>query len=499
MPSLPRHRVLILVLTLSGSFAALAPAATEKLSLDDAIHRSLVANYSIRSDSFSVAIARARVLEQFGIFDPQFSATYSNSENENPQLRDLATGVRPPATETLTDTYDLGLNGLLPWGLTYTLGATSTNTRGTFNAFADTYDTFAGISGRQPLFRDFGFGPTTTRLRIAQTDRSISEWQFKQSIIDTITRVIFAYHDLDFAHATLRSARSARQLAAQLLDENEKRFRVGAMSQFDVTTARSRLANREEGILASERLVRESENFMKLLISGERTPRLLDWHLEIEPTHALPVAVADVALDFPIALRQRPDYQQALLTVRRADINRRFQRNQLLPRVDLVGSLGYAGRDTDADVARRAVRQRDNRAYSYGLQVTVPLTFTTERGRYRAAKFQHLQAETGLAQIEQGIVVTLGNAAANLETTRLRVAAARAALDLGQQTLDAELKRLRAGTGTTFFVLQQQEIVTGLEVSDSRARSDYLKALAEYDRQLGATLEKYNLNVDIPR
>ena len=468
-----------------------------KLTLDDAIQRALAKNFSIKISSFDASIANARFTEALGKFDPVITGRYTRTESENPQL--LGTGPRPPDTISRSDSYDLSLDGLMPWGLTYSLGATSSNSRGTFNLFADNFSTFAGVSGTQPLLRNAGFGPTLASIRIARTNRSISDCQFKQTIIDTVTRVVFAYNDLIFAQANLRSAHRAHELAASLLAENEIRHRVGSMSAYDVTSARSRLANREEGILLAERFARDSENTLKALISDDNTPRLLDQHLDIDPPAPAPVVMVDAAMDFREALRKRPDYQQALLNVKRSDVNFRLQRNQLLPRVDLVGSYGYNGYDTDAAVSRQMVRDQDHRAYSWGAVVSIPLTFTTERGRYRAAKLQLRQSETSLQSLEQQIVVLVGNSAGQIETARKRVDAAKVARELGQQALDAELKRLRAGTGSTFFVLQQQEILTSLEVSELRAQSDYQKALADYDRQLGVTLEKQRITVTPPK
>jgi len=482
---------------LVSASAQSAPAgAAEKVTLDDAIRRAVAKNFTIKSDSFDVSIAKARVLEQFGAFDPQITGTYSYSENENPGTT-FTGGIRD-FTTSRTDNYEVALGGLLPWGMTYSISANQVDARGSTNGFVSTYDTFAGVSARQPLLRGFGFGPATAQLRIAMTNRAISEWAFRQTVIDTVTRVIYAYYDVNFAYAALRSARRSRELAAGLLDENEKRFRVGSMSEFDVTSARARLANREEGILSAERLVREAENALKALISDERSMRLHDWRIEIEPMTTLPVTVVNAALDFQESLTKRPDYQQAKLALKRGDINFRLARNQLLPRVDLVGSYGYNGLDRDRETAQRLVRNEDHRSYSYGVQVTIPLTYTAERGRYRAARYALRQAETDLQQLEQAIVVAVGNAAANIETTRKRVEATRRARELGEQALEAEQKRLRAGTGNTFFVVQQQELLASLEVAESRAEADHRRALAEYDRQLGITLEKLNIEVTAP-
>ena len=496
------RRVLALLFSSCFVLSVLAQPAPEvevigeKITLDAAIHRALEKNFSIKIDRFDPAIASARVTEAFGKFDPVINGSYTYSETFNPSLANATTGVRPAAGFSKTDAADISLGGVLPWGMTYRLGASSNNTRGTFNGYADNYDSFAGISGTQPLLRNFGFGPTLASIRIAQVNRGISQWFFRQSVIDTVTRVISAYHNLNLAYASLRSAIRSKELALQLVEENRKRLKVGSMSEYEVGVAESRAATRDEGILISQNRVREAENLLKQLITDEKTPDLLKQRLTIEPPPPSPIVMVDPAGDFPTALQKRPDYQQAKLVLKRDGINTKLQRNQLLPRVDLVGSYGYNGYDADLGISRQQVKNEDYHAYSWGVVVSVPLTFTTERGRYRAAKLQQRQSEVDLERLEQDIVVRVGNAAGQIETAQRRVQSTRRARELAQTTLDAEVKRLRAGTTTTFQVAQQQEIVSNAEVSEARAQADYALSLAEYDRQLGVTLEKLNIVID---
>lgn len=479
--------------------SAVTPPAGEPLTLARAIELALAQNFSIKVEGYDAAIAAARVTESLGKFDPVLSGSYTNAGNRDPLLTfDPASGRRHTTTDE-TDAYDVGVSGLLPWGLTYRLGASTTNARGTFNAYTDNFDSFAGVSGTQPLLRDFGFGPTLASIRIARTNRAISDWQFRQAVMDTITRVTFAYHDLNFAYAALRTATRSRDLAAELLAENEKRYKVGSMSEYDVTSARARVASREEGVLSAERQVLDAENFLKQLISDDKTPGLLGRRLSIEPPPPAPIVVVDPAADFRTALEKRPDYQQAKLALHRSDLNARLQRNQLLPRVDLVGSYGYNGLDPDRGASRRMVQDRDYRSYSWGVVVSVPLTFTAERGRYRAARLTQQQATSQVEQLEQAIVVQVGNAAGRIETAQKRIQADRQARELAQATLDAEVKRLRVGQSSTFFVAQQQELLSIAEVREAAAMSDYHKALADYDRQLGVTLEKLNVSIEPPR
>lgn len=502
--SFPRRIFAPLLLTLSLAALSLqaqpqdSAGSGEPLTVDQAVQLALEKNFSIKVSGFEASIAAAGLTEALGKFDPSLNARFDHAENQDPLLSFDPSGQRD-TTRDKTDTAGVSLDGLLPWGMTYSVGANTVNARGRFNNYGNNYDTFAGVSGSQPLLRDFGFGATLASVRIARTNRHIGEQQFRQSVIDTVTRVVRAYYDLGFAHAFLRSATRSRDLAAGLLAENEKRFKIGSMSEYDVTQARSRVATREDDVLQAERQVLDAENFLKQLISDDRSPAILNRHFLISRPPPAPIVVVDPAADFKIALENRPDYQQARLALERSGINRRLQRNQLLPRLDLVGSYGYNGYDTTRSGARDQIKDHDYRSFSYGVVASIPITFTTERGRYRAAKLREQQSETQLQDLEQNIVVLVGNAAGQIETAQKRIQANRRARELAQATLDAEEKNLRAGRGSTFFVAQQQELLTIAEVQEAAAHADYYKALAEYDRQLGVTLEKRNLTIETPK
>ncbi|OHE77597.1 MAG: hypothetical protein A3G75_08745, partial [Verrucomicrobia bacterium RIFCSPLOWO2_12_FULL_64_8] len=372
---------LILLLGVGWSFAAEpALAGAGELTLDQAIQHALAKSFAIKVESYSVPIAEAGVLEALGKFDPRFQGSYNSERNEMPQLPDPITGLPPAGPLVKTHSTELGLGGLLPWGLTYRLGASADNAVSVSNSFTNNYTAFAGLSVTQPLLRNFGLSQTLTTIRLARTNLATSEWEYRQAVMDTVTRVIFAYNELHYAHRVLASARRSRELADQLYKENERRFQVGAMSEFDVLTARSRVANREEGILFAERAVRVAGNTLKQLITDERTPALLDLPLAIAPPPPAPAVTVDAAKDFPGALKNRPDYQQALLAVQRGELNYRFQRNQLLPQVDLVGSYGYAGVGANLSDARGQVRDRDYRSRGAGVVVSVPIVSAAERG-----------------------------------------------------------------------------------------------------------------------
>lgn len=474
---------------LAASFAATASSAAP-LGLDDAIQLALQKNQRVKVSAFSRDIARANVLAEYGAFDPALTFRRTYGEDEAPG------SVNPLVAQlTKTDDYALSLDGLTPWGMTYSIGGTAQNQRGTFNAFTDRYVTFGGVTVTQPLLRNFGFGTNLYGLRVAKADRGIADWQHRQTVIDTVTSVVLVYNNLVQAHETLRIARLSRDLAAQLLDQNIKRNRIGSMSDADVLQARARVANREESILFAERNIRDIENQLRLLIGESRFPAD-GAPLEIQALPPATPITVDPATDFQKALTLRPDYHAAKLGVDKRRYNAALATNQLLPRLDVVGSYGYSGQDRDFGTARSQVRNEDYRAYSAGLVVSVPLFFAEGRGRARAARLALRQGEADLERVEADIAIAIAAAAGQIETTRARVAATRAARDLANQALEAEQKRFTAGTSNTFFVLQFQENLVDVETRYFRALSDERRALANYERELGVTLLTRNITLE---
>ncbi|HUR57521.1 MAG TPA: TolC family protein [Opitutaceae bacterium] len=472
----------------TASLVAISRAAT--LTLDDAIRFALQKNQSLKVSAFTPQIARANVMTELGNFDPALTFRRTYSESEQP----ISTG--PLVTQVAKhDDYSLSLGGVTPWGLSYSLGGTAQNQRDTANRFTDNYVTFGGISITQPLLRGFGFGANLAGLRIAKADRRISDWLYRQSVIDTVTSVILVYNNVSQLRENVKIARSARELTALLVQQNEKKNQLGAMSDADVLAARAQLAQREESILLAERVARDTENQLRQLV-GETHYPVDGPPLEIETLAPAPPIVVDAAADLKRAYDLRPDYQAGKAGIDRRRANAAFAKNQLLPRVDFVGSYGYTGIDRDFGRSRAQVRSEDVRSYSAGLVVSVPLTFMEGRGRARAAQLSVRQSEADLVRLEQDIAVDIAAAAGQVQTTRERVVVARTALELAEKSLNAEQLKLQAGSGRTLDVLNSQRDLSNVQNSYARAQADERRARANYERELGVTLELRNITLD---
>ena len=463
------------------------------LTLDSAVRLALAKNYTIEVQRFDPAIARAGVLSQLGRFDPVFDLTALRSETTQ---RDAFQEGRhfPFNNFNRTDRIGTGLSGLTPWGLRYDAGLGSRNNTGTFNQFDEDFASDARISLTQPLLRDFGTTANLAQLRIARNNVHVSEWEFKRRIIDVITTINFVYNELHLAHENLRVAQRSRDLALQLLADNTRRAEIGVMSPLNITTARAEAAARQEAVILAIRQVKDNENFIKQLVTVD-IERILAVSVEIEPPPS-PTFVANVPAGIDDALTLRPDYRQAVLDLQRRDIQLAFTRNQALPRFDLTGSLNLLGFDNDFGTSVNRIGRRDQTAWTAGAIFSVPLPNRSARGNVLAARLSSAQALVNLHRLEQQIVIDVDNASGQIVTARERMASTSEARKLALESLDAGEERLRAGTGTTFEVLELQDRLSTAEFAEVRARADYNKAVGEYQRQTGTSLRVYNVIVE---
>jgi outer membrane protein TolC len=474
----------------SAALAVPSPAqdAASTLILDDAIRLALGHNRSLKVVSYGRGISRANLLVAQGQFDPSLAFNRSSSGT-----RSAASLGQVQLDDIRADYYSAALQGQLPVGTLYSVTASTQDVRDMYSGFARNYQTFGGFTVTQPLLKGFGFDANLEAVRVAKADRSISDLAYRQSAIDTVTNVFIAYSNLQLAHDQLDAAERARSLAASLLADNEKSFKIGSISQSDVITARFYVAAQEEAILIAERAVRDGQNQLRNLI-GE------DTFFEDEPLFTLaPVSVPDVTVqpkaDLERALNMRPDYQQARLGIAKNRAVEAAAVNGLLPEVDFVGGYGYNGLAYTFPASRQMVEDHQNPSYSAGLAVTVPLTFATSRGRLRSARLQRIQAEQDLRRLEADIAVSVAAAAGQIETTRRRVVADQVAYALAKQALEAEEKKKKAGTSTTLSVVQQQQFVASVENSVSFALAAERQAVAVYDHELGTTLERHHVKL----
>ncbi len=491
-------RTAFVLLFATTAFAGPPRSNVLNVSLDDAIQMALKKNFTIESAGMEPQIARERVTQAKGRFDPTFDFSYTRGENTTRDQfgRDATGKGRHFEINSITQsaTWSTGVSGVTAWGLGYDVGATTRSLSGTGNSFDQDFNSQVSFSLRQPLLRDAGTDVNLAGIRVARNNVAVSEWAVKQTVMQVITDVIETYNDLHFSHENLEVARRNKALAMQLLRDNIKRVEVGVKTPLDVTTAQAEVASREEAVITAMRAVKDRENFLKQLITRDMIP-MLGMNVEIAAPPS-PAFTANVIGGIEKALEMRPDYRQAKLNLENRRINLVVEKNQRLPRLDLTASLAMNGFDDDFGTSAQRVGSRDQSNWSGGATFSVPIGNRSASARVSAAQIDIAQSLINLQRLEQDIIVRIDNASGLVTTAQQRIEATTESNRLAKESLIAGEARLTAGTGTTFEVLELQRKVAEAETAELRARSDYNKAVANYHLQVGSTLRLYGIKVE---
>ncbi len=498
---------MIPVLLLAAALTTNEPARPiQSLTLQECLARALANNLDIAVERINPNIANWGVVGEQGVYDPRlkFGITYENDLTEI----DATNGTTTLRIEQLG--FNTGIAGLagglnsvlagkLPSGAIYDITGFDSRTITTPTTDAE-HAGSVGIAAAQPLLKNAGFSVNSAQIRVARKSRQIAQQNFASKVMDVVRDVNTAYYELVFAIENHKALVEDLNRAKELLAQNRRRVEIGTMSPLDVTQAEAGAAEREEAVIIAAQVIRDNENTLKRLICRDVTEFR---GLELLPVD-YPVAQmveTDVDRSTRTALESRPDFLAATQDVERQGILVKFNRNQLLPSLDVGGSYQLAGGVAPGPFsdALNDLGSGNNPSWTIGGVVSFPIGNRQARSTYNISRLNRDQAIINLKILEQNILVQVDNAVRQVQTNLKRVEATAVASRLARESLKAEETKLAAGTSTSFLVLQAQSQLAAQLSAEIRARSDYSESLAQLGRVEGTILLQNNIVLDESR
>lgn len=470
------------------------------MSLTDCVQEALIHNLDVQIERYNPQISMLNLRGAYAGYDPSFSISGTHDYRLSGGGTDPTTQFQLPATEAEGETFRAGVVGLLPWGLNYELFGNLTETTSTFfTNRSETTRGSVGINLEQPLLKNFLIDGTRLNVAVSKNRLKYSEMGLRMTIMDVVTSVEKAYYDLIAARENVKVQEKALQLAEQLLSENKKRVEVGTLAPLDEKQAESQVAARKSDLLSAQQTLSAAENALRTLMSDNYRNA---HEMVIEPAERLAAPAQQFSLQesWTRGLTQRPEFLQAKFDAERLELQLKYDRNQLLPDLALIGGYGHgAGGELIREFSDglNDFRTGDKPFYSYGAKMTVPLGNRAARNTYRATKLNIEQIKLTVKKVEQGILAEIDNNITAARVSFERVSSSREARLYAEAALDAEQKKLENGKSTSFFVLQLQKDVTTARSGEISALADYNKALADLARSEGATLDRRAINVQV--
>jgi outer membrane protein len=487
------------------------------LSIGDLINLTLENNLDIAVNRLNPLVSEYAIRTNYRPFEPtlQLGATVSRgTERSRTQL----TGVG--SVSQLNHVYRIGYGQTLQTGadiaVDFDLQRTSTN---------DAYSTFnpswvgrIRYSYTQRVLNGYGRDANTRGIRIAQNNKSISEVEFERAVIDLVTQAQKSYWDLVFTSEDLKVKQNSLSLAEKTLNDNRRQVEVGTLARIDLVQSQTQVATRNEDVVVSNFTQSQIQDQIKKVLTRQLDPGLV--LARLSPTQRADVpAETDIlpAADaIRVALENRPELRSAALQLRNTEIDIQYNKNQLLPTLDITASFtqnGVGGKQTFREpgfppgaiigVIPGGLGSQfgnlfafDNHGYSLGFTMQVPLSNKSQQAEYSRVTVEKKTREENIKALEQQIALEVRNAITAVAMNKARITTAMTSRELAQMQYEAEQRRFELGASTVRFVLEEQDNLLRLQTNEIAALVNYRKALVEYDHALGVTLKKNNISIE---
>ncbi len=522
MPKLPPHErfpfkcplltswlaLAVFLLPLNTSFSqavsALAPATPNTqetrtpsltLSIQEAIALALQNNLNVAIERINPDISRTNIGIADGAYDPRAALDLQYGERSTPRSSEQQAADGRASTNSRNSRASVGLTQKTPLGTEVGLQARTNNSENTFNNFRNEFNSSAGLTITQPLLKDAGTNINLAARRIAIKGVQSADDTFYNMVEGIILDVLKNYHELLFSVADADSKRYSLVLAEQLVVDNQSRVDLGTATPLDVSQAQSESATRFGQVLDADLAIYQNANQLKRLVSRDISS-LLNTQLRLTDALTNPALNPDPIYSAATGLENRRDYRSQLRLAEQDNIQLTYDKNQLLPTVDLLASLGYNGLDTSFRRSFNNVADTRDDDWAVGLSVQIPLGSTTERARRDATQLRKEQRILRIKDLEQSIIVEVNNAARSVTINKQKVDTSRSARIFAEKNTLAEADKLKAGISTSYTVLQLQRDATTARTQELRALVNYQNAMADLLKAQGTLLAEYK--IDLP-
>jgi outer membrane protein TolC len=450
-----------------------------RVTTEQAVLVALENNRALVVERFNPQIARTFVPERLAIFDPVLTAEFGYGWD---WLRDA-----PVDFDRSGPTAGVGVREFLPGGTT--LGVTGSTQFSAPIDMGDEYASTIAFQATQALLQGAGAAVNLAAVDQARIDVQLSQYELRGFVQSLIAQVEETYWDYVLAERRIAIYRQSLDLAQKQWEETRERIRVGDLAKTELSAAEAEVALRREALINARSTLAKTKLSLLRLVNP---PGARLWDREILPL-SLPVSPAimldDVEPHVTLALRMRPELNQAKLLWQRDELEVVKTRNGLLPKLDLFVTLGRTG---FADSFGRSLAGSEGNGYSAlaGLSFEFPAGNRAAGARHHRAVLTLHQARQAIGNLSQLIELDVRTAYLEIARSQEQVTATAATRKLQEEKLQVETEKFRLGKSTSLLVAQAQRDLVSSQIDEIQAVVNYLKSFVEMYRQEGSLLER---------
>ncbi|MEM9914011.1 MAG: TolC family protein [Planctomycetota bacterium] len=465
-----------------------------ELSIEQAAMLSLQRNRDLAVRQYGPVIAGAFESIERGVYDPEMFGEFTFEQEESAETN-RGTGERFSVVGDDTTTA-AGVRQRLPTGTEVEVSVEQS--RSSSSRSPELQQARLGLTVTQSLLE--GFGPAVNLAAIRQAELGVvaSRYELRGFVEALLAEVETAYWSYTLAEAQIAIFERSLQVARQQADETRQRIEVGLLAETQGAAVIAEVALREQQLIDA-RSELEAARF-RLLRLINASPTLADPGRSIVTISSPRTAaepIDDVADRLRLALKMRPDLNEAAARLEQNRLETVVTRNGLLPRLDLFVTLGKSG---FADTFPESFENLDGEEFDLGVGVSLSeaVGSRADRGADALARANRSQAAAAVNNLRQLVALDVRLAVNEVERARQQIDASAATRRLRAATLDAERQRFDVGASTGLLVaLAQSELLTA-EIAEVESVVNYRIALTNLYLAEGSLLERRGLSVGAP-
>ena len=473
------------------------------LTLKETIERVLKNNISISVQSYNSKINEQFIFEKEADFDPTLDFEFKFGEET--RQSSSSSSLSDAKNRNQDYDWDFSVSQKFVTGGDYELSMDNNRNRtsSSLTSLNPTYSSDLALTVTQPLLKDFGIDLNKRKIYIAKNDQKISDHQFTEKVIDTLTEAENIYWDLVFSIEDLKVKETSLQRARDLEKQVKAQVDVGTLAELEILQAQSDVASRDEQLLNAQNLIEDNEDNLKNILNSSFDSE--DGLKKIIPADSPvfePGSENSLEEALKTALTLRPDLLAKKKELDNRNIEAKYNENQMLPTLDLIGSLGLNGLSGDSTTTNGAYDTALSEAFStnyglwqFGINLSYPLGNRAAKSKLAAKRLEVAQLLLDIKDLEKNIVVEVREAHRQIKTDIKKVQATRVARKLAEEKLNAEEKKFKVGLSTSFNVLAFQEDLAEEQSNEIKAVIDYNKSLTRLNQVMARTLEAHDIKL----
>jgi len=473
---------------------------TVRLTLEQAVVRTLARSPEIRIVAFDPDIAKEEITKAAAKFDPLLFSELNYDDQDSPENSIFEPG------EAETRLLESGVRQRLTTGAQWSAGYMLTRRWDDLvgRTFPTRYEPMLTFQLKQPLLRDAGAEVNLAGVNVARLNHRVALLGFRERAEEVSTQVVQAYWRLVQAHRDLEIQQELLERTLATLNKVEGRREIDATGA-QVRQAEAYAKSRQAFLLQLEKRVEDARDLLIRLMADAQ----LDITSDTEVVPVTSFATTDDGLEnmvtkqqaLALAMQHNPVVRQARTGVEIADINVRVAKNQRMPRLDLVASARTQGLDRDRGEAHDQLTTAGYGSYAVGLTFEFALGDRERYAELRKRRLERRKAVAVLHNVADQVGVQVNERFRKVQTNLAEVAVQRQAVLAARQHLqaleDSEMVRQRLTPEFLLVKLQAQETLAQAQRALVSALVTFKIGIAELAQATGTVLDLHEIDVSL--